>query len=106
MNETILKNIEKMKDNREELIEYLTDLKNRGILTKGQVNMKLEELCNEPEEYSEKEVKKANKINTRTPKTMEYAYSNVSAGFSKTGMLVLIAMSVPLLVAMVNLLNK
>ena len=37
---------------------------------------------------------------------MEYAYSNVSAGFSKTGLLVLLAMSVPVLVAMINLLNQ
>ena len=48
----------------------------------------------------------SSKTGTRTPKTMEYAYSNVSAGFSSTGMLMLLATSVPALVGMINLLNK
>lgn len=97
MNEKILKNIEKLKDNKEDLNEYLADLKNKGILTQGQVNAVLKELY---------ETEDGNKTTTRTPKTMEYAYSNVSAGFSKTGMLVLLAMSVPVLVGMIVLLNK
>lgn len=97
MNEKILKNIEKLAHNKEELCEYLTDLKNKGILTQGQVNATLKELY---------EGHVPNKTTTRTPKTMEYAYSNVSAGFSKTGMLVLLAMSVPVLVGMIVLLNK
>ena len=96
MNEKILKKIEKLEDNKEELNEYLTELKNKGILTQGQVNAVLKELSDE----------NGNKTTTRTPKTMEYAYSNVSAGFSKTGMLVLLAMSVPVLVGMIVLLNK
>ena len=97
MNEKILKKIEKLEDNKEELNEYLTDLKNKGILTQGQVNAVLKEL------YASEN---GNKTATRTPKPMEYAYSNVSAGFSKTGMLVLLAMSVPVLVGMIVLLNK
>ena len=96
MNEKILKNIEKLQENKEELNEYLTDLKNKGILTQGQINVIMKE-------YSTEE---GNKTNTRTPKTMEYAYSKVSAGFSKTGMLVLLAVSVPALVATIVLLNK
>ena len=97
MNEKILKNIEKLADNKEDLNEYLTDLKNKGILTQGQVNAIIKELY---------EAKNGNITATRTPKTMEYAYSTVSAGFSKTGMLVLLAMSVPVLVGMIVLLNK
>ena len=96
MNEKILKEIERLQENNEELNEYLTDLKNKGILTQGQVNAIMKEHSNEG----------GNKTNTRTPKTMEYAYSNVSAGFSKTGMLVLLAMSVPVLVGMIVLLSK
>jgi len=98
MKETILENIEKLRDNKEELRAYLTELKNRGILTQGQVNSILEEV--ESEEVT------SSVTGTRTPKTMEYAYSNVSAGFSSTGMLMLLALSVPVLVGMVNLLNK
>lgn len=100
MNETILKNIEEKKNNKDELNQYLTELKNRGILTQRQVNMIMEE---SKDEYEESQ---SNKIGTRAPRTMEYAYSNMSAGFSKTGLLVMIAMSVPVLVAMINLLNK
>lgn len=97
MNETILKNIENKKYNEEELREYLTDLKNKGMVTQAQVNMTMKEL------FEERHV---NKTTTRTPKTTDYAYSNVSTGFSKTGMLVLIAMAVPALVGMIVLLNK
>ena len=96
MNEKILKNIEKLQESKKELNEYLTDLKNKGILTQGQVNSIMDEYFKE----------ETTKTNTRTPKTMEYAYSNVSAGFSKTGMLVLLAMSVPVLVGMIVLLSK
>lgn len=96
MNEKILKNIERLQESKEELNEYLTDLKNKGILTQGQVNEVMKEYFSEG----------TPKTNTRTPKTMEYAYSNVSAGFSKTGMLVLLAMSVPVLVGMIVLLSK
>lgn len=85
---------------KEELVEHLMELKNRGILTKGQIDAKIEELS------SHLAISKTCKTGTRTPKTMEYAYSNVSAGFSKTGMLMLLAISVPVLVAMINLLNK
>lgn len=97
MNNKILEKIEVLAHNREELTEYLTDLKNKGILTQGQVNETLKELY---------EGHEPNKNTTRTPKTMDYAYSNVSAGFSKTGMLVLLAMAVPALVGLVVLLNK
>ena len=86
---------------REELVAYLTELKDRGILTKGQIDARLEELC---EELTGGVT--SSKTGTRTPKTMEYAYSNVSAGFSSTGMLMLLATSVPALVGMINLLNK
>ena len=96
MNEKILKNIEKLQESKKELNEYLTDLKNKGILTQGKVNSIMDEYFKE----------ETTKTNTRTPKTMEYAYSNVSAGFSKTGMLVLLAMSVPVLVGMIVLLSK
>lgn len=97
MNEKILKNIENKQYNEEELREYLTDLKNKGIITQAQANMTMKELF---------EDRQVNKTTTRTPKTMEYAYSNVSEGFSKTGMLVLIALAVPVLVGMIVLLNK
>ena len=86
---------------KEELLESLTELKDRGILTKGQIDARLEELCNLINNGVS-----SSKVGTRAPKTMEYAYSNVSAGFSKTGMLMLLALSVPALVATVNLLNK
>ena len=86
---------------KEELVEHMTELKNRGIITKGQMDSKLEELAEEINNGVS-----SGKTGTRAPKTMEYAYSNVSAGFSKTGMLMLIAISVPALIAMINLLNK
>lgn len=86
---------------KEELVAHLTELKDRGILTKGQIDARLEELCQELEGGVS-----SSKVGTRTPKTMEYAYSNVSAGFSSTGMLMLLATSVPALVGMINLLNK
>ena len=86
---------------KEELVEHMTELKNRGILTKGQIDAKLEELAAEINHGVT-----SSKVGTRTPKTMEYAYSNVSAGFSKTGMLMLIAISVPVLIGMITLLNK
>ena len=86
---------------REELEAHLTELKDRGILTKGQADAHLEELC-----AMLNGGVSSSKTGTRTPKTMEYAYSNVSAGFSSTGMLMLVALSVPALVAMVNLLNE
>lgn len=99
--ETVLNKIENEEiTTKEELEEHLMELKNRGIITKGQVDAKLEELA------SGLCVTKTCKTGTRSPKVKEYAYSNVSAGFSNTGMLMLIAISVPVLVAMVNLLNK
>lgn len=100
MNETILKNIESKKNNKEELREYLTELKNRGILTQAEVNSKLEELSDEVEEVHK------TKLGQRTPDTIEYAYSNISAGFGSTGLIGLLALSGPLLVGMINLLNK
>lgn len=98
MNETILKNIESKSNNPEELREYLIELKNRGILTLGQVNQLLSELT--VEEGSTK------KLGQRTPNTIEYAYSNVSAGFGSTAILGLLALSAPAIVAMINILNK
>ena len=86
---------------REEIIAHLTELKDRGILTKGQIDARLEDLCKELNGGVS-----SSKVGTRTPKTMEYAYSNVSAGFSSTGMLMLLATAVPALVGMVNLLKK
>lgn len=97
MNEKIIENIENMMNNEEELREYLTELKNRGILTQAEVNAKIQELFEEEH---------TNKLGTRTPDTMEYAYSNVSAGFTSTGALGLLAMAAPAIVAMINLLNK
>jgi hypothetical protein len=96
MNETILKNIESMSENPEELREYLIELKNRGILTQGEVNEIMSEVSSEGK----------GKLGQRTPDTMEYAYSNVSAGFGSTGILGLLALSAPAIVAMINLLNK
>jgi len=90
-------------NNRAELVEYLNDLKNRGILTKGQIDASMDELTHF---FNGNDKKENGKVGTRTPKTMEYAYSNVSAGFSSTGMLMLIAISVPVLVGMVCLLGK
>lgn len=86
---------------QEDLVDYLTALKDRGVITKGQIEAnfaELSRLVNGRESTG--------KMGTRTPDTMEYAYSNVSDGFSNTGMLTLVAMSVPVLVALVNLLNK
>lgn len=89
-----------------ELEEYLMDLKNRGLVTMGKIQSSMDELsCF----FGKVDTgKKCNNkvVGTRTPKTMEYAYSNVSAGFSSTGMLMLIAISVPALVALVCLINK
>jgi hypothetical protein len=96
MNETILKNIESM-TNPEELREYLVELKNRGVLTLAEVNRLLEEYAGE---------ETGRKLGQRTPDTMEYAYSNVSAGFSSTAILGLLAMSAPAIVAMINILKK
>lgn len=104
--EKVLKNVETMiKKNQltteEEIKNHLNDLKNRGLLTKGQVDMVTDDMC----DMLNCGVK-SGKTGTRTPKTMEYAYSNVSAGFSKTGMLVLIAMSLPVLIATLVMLNR
>lgn len=100
--EDILKKIKNEEiSTKEELVEHMTELKNRGILTKGQMDAKLEELAAEINCGVS-----SSKTGTRAPKTMEYAYSNVSAGFSKTGMLMLIAISVPVLIGMITLLNK
>ena len=104
--EKILKNVETMiKKNKlttkEEIKNHLNDLKNRGLLTKGQVDMVTDDFC----DMLNCGVK-TSKTGTRAPRTMEYAYSNVSAGFSKTGMLILIAMSVPVLIATMVMLNK
>jgi len=85
---------------KEELVEYLEELKDRGVLTRGQIDTNMSELCQIV--TGERNCK----VGTRAPKTMDYAYSNVSAGFSRTGLLMLIAISVPVLVAMACLLNK
>lgn len=96
-------------NNSRELEEYLMELKNRGILTRGQLDASRNELAcffgGERVEMNEVKNQKG-KMGHRAPKTMEYAYSNVSAGFSSTGMLMLIAISVPALVALVCLINK
>ena len=99
MNEAILKNIESKSSNPEELREYLVELKNRGILTLGEVNKLLAEYAVEEEPYERK-------LGQRTPDTMEYAYSNVSAGFGSTAILGLLALSAPAIVAMINILKK
>ena len=103
--EKVFKNIETMiRKNQltteDEIKNHLNNLKNRGILTKGQADSMVDELCSELNCGVT-----SSKTGTRAPKTMEYAYSNVSAGFSKTGMLVLIAMSVPVLIATLVLLK-
>jgi len=85
---------------QEELETYLMGLKDRGILTQAQINQRYGEVL---KSYN---VNGPNNLNTRTPKTMDYAYSNVSEGFTKTGMLVLMAMSVPALIAMLVMLTK
>ena len=105
-NEKIFETIElKLKNNefknREELETYLVSLKDRGLITQAQINLRYGELLNSYDTRNN-----SSGLNTRTPKTMEYAYSNISEGFTKTGMLVLIAMSVPALIAMLVLLNK
>ena len=105
-NEKIFETIElKLKNNefknREELEIYLLSLKDRGLITQAQINLKYGEILN-----SYRDKNNSSGLNTRTPKTMEYAYSNISEGFTKTGMLVLMAMSVPALIAMLVLLNK
>lgn len=99
MNEMILKNIESKKNNKEELNEYLAELKNRGILTQAEVNAIIEDLA-------DGELLRERKLGQRTPDTIDYAYSNVSAGFGSTGLLGLLALSVPAIVGMINLLNK
>ena len=101
MDERILETIESKKNDKEALIEYLYELKNRGILTLAEVNSKIEELNGIVESP-----KSTGKLNTRTPDTMEYAYSNVSAGFTSTGVLGLLTMAAPAIVAMIEMLNK
>ena len=105
-NEKIFETIElKLKNyefkTKEELEIYLTSLKDRGLITQAQINLRYGEILN-----SYRDKNNSSGLNTRTPKTMEYAYSNISEGFTKTGMLVLMAMSVPALIAMLVLLNK
>lgn len=101
MNETILKNIESKKGNIEELKEYLIELKNRGIITLSEANAAIEHYTEESSEKPE-----GTKIGQRTPDIIDYAYSNVSAGFSSTGILGMLALSAPAIVGMINLLNK
>lgn len=105
-NEKVFETIElKLKNNefksKEELEIYLTNLKDRGLITQAQINNRYGEVLNS---YNAKN--NSSGLNTRTPKTMEYAYSNISEGFTKTGMLVLMAMSVPALIAMLVMLTK
>ena len=52
MNEKIIENIENMMNNEEELRQYLTELKNRGILTQAEVNAKIAELFENKELYA------------------------------------------------------
>lgn len=103
----IFKNVEekiynKELTNEEELVNYLADLKNRGIVTQAQVNSNLKELTalvNEqnPEKYN-------GRMATRTPQRKDL--ETTSAGFGKVGFIVLNVFSVSLLAAMIALLNK
>lgn len=92
--------------NVDELGKYLMDLKNTGLVTMGRIQSSVDELSCFFGKVNVENKSNNKTVGTRTPKTKEYAYSNVSAGFSNTGMLMLIALAVPALVALVCLLNK
>ena len=106
-NKEIFKNIEFLitnneLKNKEELNNYLVDLKNRGILTQAQINVNCDELSRM---FNNKKIeeKNLNRMATRTPQRRDYQGSE---GFSKMGFLVVTMMSVALLGIMLTLLNK
>ena len=103
----IIKNIEeKIMNNefktKEELNQHLTDLKDRGILTKAQVNSNAQELSKLYDSLNKKT--EVSRMATRTPQRQDYA--NASAGFSNMNFLVLSLLTLTLAVAMINLLNR
>lgn len=104
--DNILKNIEtKIRNNgfknKEELETHLIDLKNRGILTQAQINLKSDELLKIYEIQNRNENPNIRRI-TRTPQK-EY-YSN--AGFSNISFLVLNIITLTLAIAMIVMFNK
>lgn len=106
-NKEIFKNIEnsirkkEIKDSKE-LNTYLTDLKNRGIVTQAQINVNSEQLLNLFERKSNNETN-LKRMATRTPQRRDYQGSE---GFSKLGFLVFIMMSFALLGVMLTLINQ
>ena len=103
----IFKNVEekiynKELTNEEELVNYLADLKNRGIVTQAQINVNSEQLLKLFERKSS-EGNELKRMATRTPQRRDYQGSE---GFSKLGFLVFIMMSFALLGIMLTLINQ
>lgn len=106
-NEKIFETIEKkLKNNefksKEELEVYLTNLKDRGLITQAQINLKYGEIINS---YHPKNNNEQNRMMTRTPQRNDLNGSN-NAGFSHMNFLVLNLLTLSLAVAMIVLLNK
>ena len=106
-NKEIFKNVETLIRNNElksseELNAYLTDLKNRGIVTQAQININNEELL---KLFNDKRVEGNNlkRMATRTPQKRDYQGSE---GFSRLGFLVFVMMSIALLGIMLTLINQ
>lgn len=106
-NKEIFKNIENSIrtneiKNSEELNTYLSDLKNRGIVTQAQININSESLLKLFERKSS-ERNELKRMATRTPQRRDYQGSE---GFSKLGFLVFVMMSFALMGIMLTLINQ
>ena len=106
-NENIFNTInEKIKNkeftSKDELANYLTNLKDRGILTQAQINLKYSEILNS---YVGKMNNESNRMMSRTPQRNDLK-TNESAGFSNMNFLVLNLLTASLAVATIVLLNK
>ena len=88
--------------NKEELRNYLTNLKDRGILTQGQINLKYGNILNS---YIGKTHNETNRMMSRTPQRNDLNNSE-NAGFSNMNFLVLNLLTASLAVATIVLLNK
>lgn len=87
---------------KEELEAYLNNMKDKGILTKAQVNLKYGECL---KNYEGKNHNGSNRMMSRTPQRNDLNDGS-SAGFSNMNFLVLNLLTLSLVAAMIVLLNK
>lgn len=100
--ETLVK--DKRLKTKEELHEYLTDLKNKGILTKAQIDDVYSSLLKLYNEEDNKNIQ-GKRMMMRTPQKKNFENNN-SYGFSQVSFLVINLITLMLAVVMINLLGK